>query len=326
MPHFGISIPNGWLLELAKVDGAADKWATTRANVVEAEAAGFDSAWIVDHFHTFPTKTVEATFETFTTLTALAMATTTIRLGEMVTCIGYRNPAYLAKITACLDVISGGRTTVGIGAGWYQEEFAAYGYEFPKIGTRLRMLKEACEILKRLWTEERVTYEGRHYRLHDAICEPKPLQRPHPPLLIGGSGEKVLLRLVARYADAWNANLALEEYAHKVRILRQHCQDVGRDPDDIELTVILPIVIVDHHKEINDVLSERVPKNMTVETLRHRYERIGGIFGTPAEVAERLQPWITFGLGTIICTFADPVSRRQMKRFANEVRPLLGNQ
>ncbi|MBI1816016.1 MAG: TIGR03560 family F420-dependent LLM class oxidoreductase [Deltaproteobacteria bacterium] len=323
MPRFGVSIPNGWLLELSKVDGAAQKWATTRANVLAAEAHGFDSAWIVDHFHTFPLKTVEATFEAFTTLTALAAATKTIRLGQMVTCNSYRNPAHLAKITACLDVISGGRLDVGIGAGWYSEEYDAYGYEFPPIATRLRMLKEACQILKRLWTEERVTFSGQHYQLKDAICEPKPLQKPHPPLLIGGSGEKVLLRHVARYANAWNANLPFDEYQRKLGILRQHCKEVGRNPDEIELTVSLPIVIVDDHRDINAVLSERVPKTIPVEMLRKTYEQRGAIFGTPAEVAERLQPWIKLGLGTIICAFADPVSRKQMERFAKEVRPTL---
>lgn len=323
MPRFGVSIPNGWLLELTNVPGDAAKWATTRANVVEAEAAGFDSAWIVDHFHTFPMKMVEATFEAFTTLTALAEATKTIRLGQMVTCNSYRNPAYLAKISACLDVISGGRVTLGLGGGWYSEEYEAYGYEFPPIATRLRMLKESCQILKRLWTEERVTFEGRHYQLKDAICEPKPLQKPHPPLLIGGSGEKVLLRHVARYANAWNANLAFDEYTRKVGILRQHCKDVGRNPDEIELTVSLPMVIVDDHKDINAILSERLPKSFPVEVLRQRYEMAGGIFGTPTEIVEKLQPWIKFGLGTIICVFADPISRKQMKRFTTEVRPKL---
>ncbi len=323
MPRFGVSIPNGWLLELSKVDGAAQKWATTRANVLAAEAHGFDSAWIVDHFHTFPLKTVEATFEAFTTLTALAAVTKTIRLGQMVTCNSYRNPAYLAKITACLDVISGGRLDVGIGAGWYSEEYDAYGYTFPPIAIRLRMLKEACQMLKRLWTEERVTFSGQHYQLKDAICEPKPLQKPHPPLLIGGSGEKVLLRHVARYANTWNANLPFDEYRRKLGILRQHCKEVGRNPDEIELTVSLPMVIVDDHKDINAVLSERVPKTIPVEMLRKTYEQRGAIFGTPAEVAERLQPWIKLGLGTIICAFADPVSRHQMQRFAKEVRPTL---
>ena len=323
MPRFGISIPNGWLLELSKLPGATQKWAAIRANVVEAEAAGFDSAWIVDHFHTFPTKTEEATFETFTTLTALAEATKTIRLGQMVTCTSYRNPAYLAKITACLDVVSNGRLNVGIGAGWYQEEHTAYGYDFPPIKTRLQMLQEACEILTRLWTEARVTYAGRHYQLHEAICQPKPVQQPHPPLLVAGGGERVLLRHVARYANAWNANVPFEAYRRKVGILRRHCETVGRDPNEIELTVTLPMVIVDDHKDIDAVLSERVPKQLPIAVFRRRYEQHGAIFGTPAEIAEQLRPWIQLGVGTIICAFADPISRRQLHRFATEVRPLL---
>lgn len=322
-PRFGISIPNGWTLELSRLDGAAAKWTALREYVVEAEALGFASAWIVDHFHTFPRKTVEATFEAFTTLTALAALTERIRLGTLVACAGYRNPAHLAKVVACLDVISGGRAILGLGAGWYQEEYGAFGYDFPSIGTRLEQLAETCEIVTALFTQERVTYEGRHFRLRDAICEPKPAQRPHPPLLIGGGGERVLLRHVARYADAWNCNVGFDEYRRKLEILQRHCRELGRDPAAIELTVTLPMAVVDRGEDLDHVLAERLPPQIPVATLRRRYERMGALLGTAEEIARGLRPWIDLGVGTVICHLPDPVSRSQMRRVASEVLPLI---
>lgn len=323
MTRFGVSIPNGWTLELARLAGDAAKWDATQTYVREADALGYDSAWIVDHFHTFPRKTVEATFEAFTSLSALASATSRIRLGTLVACASYRNPAHLAKIAATLDVISGGRLILGLGAGWYQEEYRAYGYEFPPIGERLRRLRETCEIVAALFTRERVTYEGRHFRLRDAICEPKPIQQPRPPLLIGGGGERVLLRILAEHGDAWNCNVGFDEYRRKLAILRQHCRDVGRDPDEIELTVTLPIAIVDRPEQIDEVLQERLPPEIPVATLRQRYERMDPIYGKPSEVAQQLRRWIDLGVGTIICLFPDPRTRTQLRRFADEVRPLL---
>jgi F420-dependent oxidoreductase-like protein len=320
---FGVSIPSGWTLDLARVEGAASKWATLRDYVVEAEALGFSSAWIVDHFHTFPRKVPEATFEAFTTLTALAAATSRIRLGPLVACAGYRNPALLAKEVACLDVISGGRVTLGLGAGWYQEEYGAYGFDFPRIGVRLAQLAETCEITTALLAEGRITYEGKYFKLVDAICEPRPLQKPRPPLLIGGGGERVLLRQVARYADAWNCNVGFDEYRRKLGILHQHCRDLGRDPQAIELTVALPFAIVDRAEEIDGVLAERLPPEIPVSVLRKRYERVDPLFGTPEEVARGLRRWIDLGIGTLICQLPDPVSRSQLRRLAKEVLPLL---
>jgi F420-dependent oxidoreductase-like protein len=277
---------------------------------------------VVDHFHTFPRKEIEATFEAFTTLTALAAVTHRIRLGTMVACAGYRNPAHLAKLAACVDVVSAGRLVLGLGAGWYREEYEAYGYRFPRIGERLQMLDETCDIVRALFTRDRVSYEGRHFSLREAICEPKPVQR-HLPLLIGGGGERVLLRLVARHADGWNCNVGLDEYRRKLEILRQHCREVGRDPESIELTVSLPMAIADRAADVDDVLRERLPPGMPVEKLRRRYERGGFLCGRPEEIAAGLRPWIELGVGTIIGVFPDPISRSQMRRFAGEVRPLV---
>src|SRR5262249_45938701 len=154
-------------------------------------------------------------------------------------------------------------------------------------------------------------------KLLDAICEPRPVQRPRPPLLIGGGGERVLLRHVARYADAWNCNVGFDDYRRKLEILRRHCRDLGRDPQAIELTVALPFAIVDRHEDIDRVLAERLPPEIPVATLRKRYERMGPLFGTPEEVARGLRPWIDLGIGTVICQLPDPLSRSQLRRLAN---------
>ena len=188
--------------------------------------------WVFDHFHTVPVPTQEATYEAWTLMAALAAVTDTIRLGQMCTCNGYRSPAYLAKVAASIDVISGGRLEMGIGAGWYEHEFDGYGYPFPD-GTRLDQLDEAIQIMKAMWTEDGVSFAGEHYRLDGAICRPSPVQHPDIPVWVAGGGEKVTLRLVARHADAANFGWTLDEFDHKSALLADHCTDQGTDFDRI---------------------------------------------------------------------------------------------
>ena len=187
---------------------------------------------MVDHFVGIPFEK-DSPFEAWTEISAVAAVTRRVRLGHLVLCVSYRPPTLVAKMAATLDVISGGRLIVGLGAGWHEPEATMYGYDFPPIPTRLAQLGEACELLRRMWTEERVTFAGRHFRANEALCEPKPAQS-RLPILIGGGGERVLLRLVARHADIWN-NLGVYhgEIARKRQVLTAHCRAVGRDPADI---------------------------------------------------------------------------------------------
>ena len=170
----------------------------------EAERLGYDSVWVYDHFHTVPTQELETNFECWISTAALARDTKTIRIGQMVTCNNYRNPALLAKMASTVDVMSHGRLDFGIGAGWYEEEYKAYGYDFPDGPERLRMLREAMQIIHAMWKDDYATFEGKYYSINGAINEPKGVQKPHIPLWIGGSGEKVTLKLVAKYGDACN--------------------------------------------------------------------------------------------------------------------------
>ncbi len=201
---------------------------------LEADRLGFDTAWAHDHLLNQDDFSAPED-EGWTALTALLARSERVRGGLMVGCNTFRHPAVLAKMCTTIDRISGGRLDVGIGAGWLEEEHREYGIELPSAADRIRMLDEACQIMKALWTERRATVEGRYYQVREACHEPKPVQRPHPPLMIGGSGEKLTLRVVARHANAWNFNgKSVEEYRHKANVLSEHCRAVGRDPAEIE--------------------------------------------------------------------------------------------
>jgi alkanesulfonate monooxygenase SsuD/methylene tetrahydromethanopterin reductase-like flavin-dependent oxidoreductase (luciferase family) len=197
------------------------------------ENLDYYSLWVPDHF--FIGK--NAILESFTLLSALSSHTRKIRLGTMVACNSYRNPALTAKITSTLDVISNGRLILGYGAGLKQDEYEAYGYPFPKPNIRIKQMREGVIIIKKLWTEERASFKGDFYNVTDAICEPKPVQKPHPPIIIGGEGEKFTLRTTAELADGWNCRaLPIEEYKRKVDILTKYCDEYGRRIEDLELT------------------------------------------------------------------------------------------
>jgi F420-dependent oxidoreductase-like protein len=206
----------------------------------DADELGYHAVWNYDHFYGLylAGQPLELpTLESWTTLAAMGKVTSRARIGCMVTGVTYRHPAVLANMAVSVDHISGGRLEFGIGAAWHEPEHLTYGLEFPSAGTRIAMLDEACEIIRRLWTEKTVNHEGRFWRLHDAICEPKPVQT-RVPIVIGGSGPRKTLRVVAKHADEWNAPAATpEEYKRLAGILEEHCAVVGRDPADIKRSV-----------------------------------------------------------------------------------------
>jgi F420-dependent oxidoreductase-like protein len=212
-----------------------------------ADEAGFAHLWVFDHFNPIAGNPLDGPiWEGWALLAAMAEATSRVRIGSMVTGNTYRHPGVLAKMGVTVDHLSGGRLEFGLGAGWAEVEHAMLGLDFPRVGERLRRLEEACIVVKKLWTEERADFEGRYYRLTGALAEPKPLQRPHPPIWIGGGGEQRTLRTVARHADVWNlAGGSIEMARHKVEVLRRHCDDVGRDAADIRLSVQVRLALDD---------------------------------------------------------------------------------
>src|SRR5215467_12774948 len=233
---FGLLVPQGWTMDLAGIKDPVEAYETMTRVAQTAEKVGFASAWLVDHFHTIPHPTPEVTFECWMSTAALARDTRTIRIGQMVTCNGYRNPALLAKMASTVDVLSHGRLNFGIGAGWYEHEYRAYGYPFPDAPERLRQLREALQVILAMWEQDEATFEGKYYHVRGAINQPKGVQKPHIPILVGGSGEKVTLKLVAQYGDACNVSGDLKTLEHKLAVLKQHCESVGRDYESIYRT------------------------------------------------------------------------------------------
>ncbi|HVE94573.1 MAG TPA: LLM class F420-dependent oxidoreductase [Acidimicrobiales bacterium] len=312
---FGVFMPQGWKMELSSIDGAEAKWNKAVEIALLAEELGYDSLWLYDHFHNVPRPAHEAVFECWTTAAAISQRTSRIRLGQMVGCNSYRNPSLLAKITSTVDVISGGRLDWGIGAGWYQNEYAGYGYEFPAPKVRIGMLKECVEIVKSMWTEEETTYDGKYYKLERANCDPKPLQQPHPRILVGGGGEQLTLRVVARLADRANFGGKPEEFARKCEILKGHCKDVGRDYDEIEKTWSPEVFVRSTEAEV-EAAGSRSFWGEAVESWS-----AGNLVGTPDQVAEKINTYVALGCTGFFPWTSDYPTTETLELFAREVIP-----
>jgi F420-dependent oxidoreductase-like protein len=233
----GVVVPQGWVGEYHGVEPAS-AWARTVAVAKSAEQLGFDSIWVFDHFQTVDVPTDDITFESFTVLSALAALTKRVRLGHLVLCAGYRNAALVSKMISTVDVISGGRAELGIGAGWKEDEFRAYGYGFPPLAERLAALEENLEVITRMLGPGRATYAGRQVSVGDAINVPKGLQTPRVPVIVGGNGPQVTWRLASRFANELNLDsLTPAEVRAALPVIRQRCEEVGRDPASLKVSI-----------------------------------------------------------------------------------------
>ena len=327
--RFGLFVPQGWRLDLVGID-PKDHWQTMLGVAQAAEDGPFESIWVFDHFHTVPVPTQEATHEAWTLMAAFAAATKRVRLGQMCTCMAYRNPAYLAKVAATVDVISGGRAEMGIGAGWYEHEWRAYGYGFPKAGDRIAMLDEGVQIMHQLWTEGVATLDGRHYQVDGAICQPLPLQDGGVPLWIAGGGEKKTLRIAARYARYTNFDGAPEVFARKSEILQGHCRDLGTDFDKITRSANYNVILGETDKDVQDQIAwlranyrrAGVPEN--VADARTSDFASGYLVGTPEQIAERLAEVGKLGMTYAILNFAEVAhDRTALTLFTEKIAPQL---
>jgi F420-dependent oxidoreductase-like protein len=291
-------------------------WPEARDAALEFDRLGYDSVWVCDHLYGVPLPTLPI-FEAWSELAAVAAITERVQLGTLVTPPFFRNPAVLAKQVATIDHIAGGRTIVGLGAGWFEAEFRGYGCAFPALRERMRALEESVEILTRLWTEERVTFHGRHYSVEDVLCEPKPVRRP--PLLIGGAGERVLMGIVARRADIWN-NLAVfqRQLGEKVEALRRRCDEVGRDFASIEVSQQCVVVIAEDLERARASL-EKAKKiyggHMGAALEEH------GIWGHPEAVIERIERHRQLGCSLFCIEFFGRDTREPARLFAEKVMP-----
>jgi F420-dependent oxidoreductase-like protein len=287
------------------------------ANAVQAvESLGFDTLWNFDHLLPWCGDAGDPCFETWTTLTAMAMLTKRIRIGTLVNGVLYRDPATLAKSAAMVDIISEGRLEFSLGAAWAELEFAAYGLPFPPIGERISRLDEALDIVKALWSQPRTTYEGRYYQVHDAPFEPKPVQRPHPPIMVGGTGRRTM-RLAAKHADIWNGNGRPEECAALIERLHAECAAIGRDPAEIELS-IHPHLAIARSREAARARLETITR---VQGLAADDPREQWLLGTPDEVKEQIQAYVDVDITHIIMGVPTPFDLESLRLFADEVMP-----
>jgi F420-dependent oxidoreductase-like protein len=242
--RFGVFVPQGWRMDLTEIADPVEQFEAMTRVAKAADAGPWTGIWVYDHFHTTPEPTMETTFECWTISATLARDTSRVRIGQMVGCNGFRHPSLFAKIASTVDVASHGRLDAGFGAGWYEHEWRAYGFGFPETRERMRMFREACEIVKRMWTEDRPVFQGEYYQIDGPINEPKGVQEPHIPLWIGGGGEQVTLRLVARWGDACNVGGGNPEVVrHKLDVLERHCEAIGRDYGQILKSTSLNTVL-----------------------------------------------------------------------------------
>lgn len=289
-----------------------------------AERTGYHALWASDHLLWDDASTQRNCFEVWTLLTALAPLTTTLRLGTLVTCNSYRYPSMLAKTVACLDTISNGRIDCGIGAGWKDIEYRAYGIPFPPIGTRMDQLQETTTILKQLWTQDRVDFRGDHYTLEDALCAPKPIQNPLP-LWIGGQGERRLLRLVAESADGWNMVLGqpLDTVRHKIEVLQRHCDTVGRDIETIDKSLFVFTYVYDSEQEFRQMQADQARHLGAESAGALEHARSLGLGGSVGEVVETLRCYQALGFDYFVALFPYTHEATQLQRFAEDVWPQL---
>lgn len=242
-------------MRFAITTGQGHPWSALSAMWEAAdEIALWESAWTGDHFYPFLSDPAGPCLEGWVSLAALAQRTRRLRVGVLVSGMPHRHPAVLAKMAAALDITCGGRLEVGLGAGWYQAECNAYGIELGPVGTRMDRFEEGVEVIHRLLTSPTTTFSGNHYRLSDALCEPKPLQQPRPPILIGGKGERRTARVVARWADQWNLGFARpEDVPRKLAALSGHCAEAGRDPGEIDISVVVPTAVRGERRDLGEV-------------------------------------------------------------------------
>ena len=291
-------------------------WADMLALWQKADAWGYDSLWNFDHFFPIFTDPEGPCLEGWTTLSALALATKRARIGTLVNGNTYRNPCLTAKMAATVDHVSNGRLNLGIGAGWFQGEHDAFGIDFKTVPGRLQALDEALRIIRGMFTQPKTTVHGKHYTVTDALGVPKPIQQPHPPIMIGGTGEKVLLRLVAKHANMWNASGPAELMAQKIDVIRRHADAIRRDPDQIEKTVMLPLCYRAPDREgfVQGLIAAM--RQTTPEQARAQI-----MIGDRHECLDTIERYRRVGVTHFIFMTFAPYQEHEMQAFAEEVIP-----
>ncbi len=289
----------------------------------ESERLGFDSIWVEDHFIPWYLPADHPTLECWTTLSALAAQTEKVRIGTLCSCASYRHPSLLAKMAATVDRISKGRLELGIGAGWYAEEYNAYGLTFPSPAERIARLKETVQLIRAMWTSDRATYNGRFYSLNQAVCKPEPAQKPHPPIWMGGGGEKRMLRVIAEAADAWNwGAMTLQEFTRKSQLLDEHAKKVRRGLAPLRKSLEAFVFIAENEPQVEAKIDGarklKAPKKFLVDAYINT-----SIRGTPRQIVSQVQDYVDAGVDHVMLVFPDALELSPLELFAEEVLPTL---
>ena len=323
---FGLAIPQGWRggdFPLEEENDPVSQYEFSKSIATTADNLNFNSIYAYDHLIPHYKDDIQKNiFECFTLLSATAAITEKIKIGQIVVCNSYRNPSLLAKMLSTLDIISNGRVELGIGAGWYEQEYLAYGYDFPSDITRIMQLDESISIIKAMWTDnnnKHVSFQGKYYRVKDAICNPKPIQKPYPPIMIGGSGERYLLKVVAKHADRYNLFFGSpDEMKRKISLLKEYCKAIGRDyKKDIEYSVVLPCIIRESEDEVSKVLVQNKRNDKTIE--QYTQYLVNGIaIGTPEKIMRGISKYVDVGVRHFVIHFIG-LSDATLKLFDSKV-------
>ncbi|MFW9903169.1 MAG: TIGR03560 family F420-dependent LLM class oxidoreductase [Candidatus Thorarchaeota archaeon] len=298
-------------------------YATVEKIALNAEKIGFYSIWSSDHFFLDANSEEKNCMEAWILLAALAAKTRTLRLGTLVTCNSYRHPAVLAKIAATVDMISNGRLEFGIGAGWKEIEYNAYGIPFPSVKDRMDQLEESIQIIKKLWMEPKVSFNGKHYQIKEAFSAPKPIQHL-PPIFIGGTGKKRILRMVAKYADYCNFGWFVdpETLLDLLDTLKHHCERVNRDFDSIGKSFFASVIVAETQDELEIILTERAKaRKITLKEYKKSISSLNVFFGTPDVVQKEFEKLIDLGFDYFQIMFPYPNDLEQSERFAKQILP-----
>jgi F420-dependent oxidoreductase-like protein len=307
---FGLAIPQGWRggdFPLEEENDPVSQYEFSKSIATTADNLNFNSIYAYDHLIPHYKDDIQKNiFECFTLLSATAAITKKVKIGQIVVCNSYRNPSLLAKMLSTLDIISNGRVELGIGAGWYEQEYLAYGYDFPSNITRIMQLDESISIIKAMWTDnnKHVSFQGKYYRVKDAISNPKPIQKPYPPIMVGGSGERYLLKVVAKHADRYNLFFGSpDEMKRKISLLKEYCNSIGRDyKKDIQYSVVLPCIMRESEDEVSKVLAQNKTNDKSIE--QYTQYLVNGIaIGTPEKIMKGISKYVDIDVRHFVLHF-----------------------
>ena len=319
----GLILPQGWLDEFPD-NNSYNQFLFSKSVALKAEQLGYDAGYVYDHFIPYyGDKRTMPFFEAYTLLSAIASATSKLRIGQVVTCNSYRSPALLAKMSSTLDAISNGRLEFGIGAGWFEYEYNSYGYRFDNASTRIEQLDESITIIKKMWQKEKSNFKGRHYFIKNAICSPKPIQKPHPPIMVGGAGQK-LISVVAKHATRYNHPFGTPEILQaKIELLQNSCKKIERDFEEIENSALLRVLVGKDRDDVKHIVAGLKKKNESVtEFVTRSQDSIA--LGTPDDVVEYLKKYVDIGIHYFIVNFIGLSNSLEMlSLFSKKVRPKL---